>query len=79
MFSKEPSRDRATAMKIIMHLERTPLRYGSHLWSNTYERRTSDLFAVQTEVATAIAGNLKAAAGFARLSDIFRTPSRPIG
>ncbi len=48
-------------IKIIAHLER--VSDGFHLWSNTYERRTSDLFAAQTELAAAIAGNLKSASG----------------
>jgi TolB-like protein/Tfp pilus assembly protein PilF len=56
--SVERSGDR---IKIITHLERTS--DGFHLWSNTYERRSADLFAVQSELAFAIAGNLKAAAG----------------
>ena len=56
--SVERSGDR---IKIIAHLER--VSDGSHLWSNTYERQTSDLFGAQSEVATAIAENLKAAAG----------------
>jgi TolB-like protein/Tfp pilus assembly protein PilF len=48
-------------IRIIAHLER--VSDGSHLWSNTYERQTADLFAVQSELAQAIAGNLKAAEG----------------
>ena len=46
-------------VKIIAHLERVP--DGSLLWSNTYERRTSDLFAVQSELAAGIAGGLRVA------------------
>jgi adenylate cyclase len=53
--SVERSGDR---IRIIAHLEK--VSDGSHLWSNTYERQTSDLFAVQTELAKAIAENLKA-------------------
>ncbi len=56
--SVERSGDR---VRIVAHLER--VSDGSHLWSNTYERQTADLFAVQTELAQAIADNLKAAAG----------------
>ncbi len=56
--SVERSGDR---VRIVAHLER--VSDGSHLWSNTYVRQTSDLFAVQTELAEAIAGSLKAAAG----------------
>jgi len=48
-------------IKIIAHLERVP--DGSLLWSNTYERKASDLFAVQSELAAGIAAGLKVAAG----------------
>ncbi len=53
--SVERSGDR---IRIIAHLEK--VSDGSHLWSNTYERQSSDLFAVQTELAKSIAENLKA-------------------
>ena len=56
--SVERSGDR---IKIIAHLERAS--DGFYLWSNTYERQTSDLFAAQSELAAAIAENLKAASG----------------
>ena len=55
--SVERSGDR---VKIIAHLERTS--DGSLLWSNTYERKASDLFAVQSELAAGIAGGLRVAA-----------------
>ena len=48
-------------IKIIAHLERTS--DSSYLWSNTFERQASDLFAVQSELAAAIAGSLKASSG----------------
>jgi TolB-like protein/Tfp pilus assembly protein PilF len=48
-------------IKIIAHLERAS--DGSLLWSNTYERKASDLFAVQSELAAGIATGLKVAAG----------------
>lgn len=48
-------------IRIIAHLER--VSDGSHIWSNTYERQTADLFSMQSELAQAIAGNLKAAEG----------------
>jgi serine/threonine protein kinase/TolB-like protein/Flp pilus assembly protein TadD len=55
--SVERSGDR---IKIIAHLER--VSDGSLLWSNTYERKAADLFAVQSELAAGIAGGLKVAA-----------------
>ena len=48
-------------VKIIAHLER--VSDGSLLWSNTYERSASDLYAVQSELAAGIAGSLRLAAG----------------
>jgi serine/threonine-protein kinase len=48
-------------IKIIAHLER--VSDSSLLWSNTYERNASDLFAVQSELAAGIAAGLKIAAG----------------
>ncbi|HEY3936499.1 MAG TPA: hypothetical protein VGL97_03675 [Bryobacteraceae bacterium] len=56
--SVERSGDR---IRVIAHLER--VSDGSQVWSNTYERRTSDLFAVQSELAAGIAGSLKAGEG----------------
>jgi TolB-like protein/tetratricopeptide (TPR) repeat protein len=48
-------------VKVVAHLERTS--DGSILWSNTYVRPASDLFAVQTELATGVAASLSVAAG----------------
>ena len=56
--SVERSGDR---IRIVAHLERAA--DNSHEWSNTYERQGGDLFAVQSELVTGIARNLKAAAG----------------
>lgn len=55
--SVERSGDR---IRVIAHLER--VSDGSNVWSNTYERRTSDLFAVQSELAAGIAASLNASA-----------------
>ncbi len=51
--SVEQSRDR---VKIIARLER--VSDGFQIWSNTYERPASDLFAVQSELAANVAGKL---------------------
>lgn len=56
--SVERSGDR---VRVIAHLER--VSDGSQIWSNTYERRTSDLFAVQSELAAGIAASLKVRTG----------------
>lgn len=54
--SVERSGDR---IKVIAHLERAS--DASLAWSNVYERKASDLYALQSELAGAIAGNLKVA------------------
>jgi TolB-like protein len=56
--SVERSGDR---VKIIARLERVSDR--ALVWSNTYERGASDLFAVQSELAAGIAGGLKTTVG----------------
>lgn len=56
--SVERSGDR---IRVVAHLER--VSDGSQVWSNTYERRTSDLFGVQSELAAGIAANLKVGTG----------------
>jgi serine/threonine-protein kinase len=56
--SVERSADR---IKVIAHLER--VSDGSVIWSNTYERKASDLYAVQSELAAGIGGALKLAVG----------------
>ncbi len=47
-------------IRIIAHLER--VTDSSLVWSNTYERQTSDLFAMQSQLAADIATSLKATA-----------------
>jgi TolB-like protein/Flp pilus assembly protein TadD len=51
-------------VKIVAQLARAS--DGSQIWSGTYERQTSDLFSMQSELAAGIAGSLKAAAREAR-------------
>jgi len=46
---------------------------GSQLWSQTYERQLKDVFAVQSEIATAVANALKAAL-FGRAIEITNKP-----
>jgi TolB-like protein/tetratricopeptide (TPR) repeat protein len=46
---------------------------GSQLWSQTYERQLKDVFAVQSEIATAVANALKAAL-FGRAIEITDKP-----
>ena len=45
-------------VKIVARLERAS--DGAQVWSNTYVRRNSDLFSVQSDLASSIAENLKA-------------------
>jgi adenylate cyclase len=46
-----------------------------HLWAETYDRRLEDIFAVQTEIATAIAGALEAELSTGVASRIERRPT----
>lgn len=48
-------------IRVIAHLER--VADSSLVWSNTYESGTSDLFALQSELASGIAGSLRVTAG----------------
>ena len=43
-------------VKVVAQLER--VSDGSHLWTNTYERQTFNLFTIQSELALAIASSL---------------------
>ena len=51
---KEGQRVRVTAQLI-------KVADGFHLWSETYDRQLSDIFAVQDEIARSVAGSLKVA------------------
>jgi TolB-like protein/tetratricopeptide (TPR) repeat protein len=44
-------------IRVVAQLER--VSDGSHVWSNTYEGRTSDLFTMQSELAARVAASLK--------------------
>jgi TolB-like protein len=46
-----------------------------HLWANRYDRNLTDIFAIQSEVAEAIAGELKAAISPAEKSLLNRRPT----
>ena len=48
-------------VKVVAQLER--VSDGSHLWANTYERQTSNLFTIQSEIALAIASSLNISPG----------------
>jgi len=39
---------------------------GSYLWSKTYDRELKDIFAIQEDIATAVAGELKATLGIGK-------------
>jgi len=55
-------------IRIIAHLER--VSDGSLLWSNAYERKVEDLFAVQSELAAGIAAGLKVATRIPNLNHV---------
>src|SRR5262249_16782569 len=44
-------------MRVALHL--VDLRDSSHPWSETYERATKDIFALQSEITRAVAARLK--------------------
>ena len=56
----------ADRMKVVARLERAS--DGTSVWSNTYERRDADWFAVQSDLAAGIAESLRATAGLAGTS-----------
>jgi TolB-like protein len=49
----------ADRVKVMVRLER--VSDGSDVWSSTYERKTADLFSIQSDLAAGIAGCLKVA------------------
>ena len=50
---------------------------GSHLWSDSYNRTLNDVFAIQTEIAEAIAGALRVPLGLDDASDLV-TPTADV-
>ena len=50
-------------------------RTDTHVWAQTYNRDVADLFAVQSEIAQAIAGQLHAKISLAEKLSIERAPT----
>ncbi len=48
---------------------------GYHLWSERYDRELTDIFAIQDEIATAIAGKLKVTLGVGSERQLVRAPT----
>jgi TolB-like protein/Flp pilus assembly protein TadD len=48
---------------------------GSHLWSDTYDRKLESVFAIQTEIASAIADQLRVPLGLDDASDLVQPTS----
>src|SRR5262249_52169876 len=48
----------ADQVRVNVHL--VNVQTGSHLWAETYDRKLSDIFSVETEIAKGIAESLKA-------------------
>ena len=46
--------------KIRVNVQLIDTRTNAHLWANSYDRKLDDIFAVQTEIANAIAQQLDA-------------------
>ena len=53
-------------------------RNDAHLWAQTYDRDLADVFAIQTEIAKAIADQLQAKLSLREKSDIERPPTTDI-
>lgn len=45
--------------RVLITAQLVDAQADAHLWSNTFERRLEDVFAIQREIATAIAGQLR--------------------
>jgi TolB-like protein/Tfp pilus assembly protein PilF len=51
---------------------------GYHLWSERYDRELTDIFAIQDEIATAIAGKLKVTLGVGSDRQLVRAPTASV-
>ena len=49
-----------TADQVRVNVQLINARTDSHLWADTYDRKLTDIFSVETEVAKAIANQLQA-------------------
>ena len=49
-----------TGNKLRVHAQLIDTRQDIHLWAHTYDRDVADVFAIQSEIASAIAGSLQA-------------------
>ncbi|CAN5424255.1 hypothetical protein BH20VER3_BH20VER3_20760 [soil metagenome] len=61
--------------RIRIHAQLTDARTDSHLWAETYDRDVSDLFAVQSEIATTIAAQLRSEISGREKAAINRPPT----
>jgi adenylate cyclase len=52
---------RKSGAKVRITAQLIQVKDGFHLWSETYDRELTDVFAIQDEIATAILEQLKAA------------------
>src|SRR5690606_3437070 len=62
---------RKAADQVRISAQLSSARTGVHLWSETYERGLDDLFSIQDEIATSVAGPLQIKLG---LGDVGRVP-----
>jgi TolB-like protein/DNA-binding winged helix-turn-helix (wHTH) protein len=62
---------RKAADQVRISAQLSSARTGVHLWSQTYERRLDDLFSLQDEIATSVAGALQVKLG---IGDMGRIP-----
>jgi serine/threonine protein kinase/tetratricopeptide (TPR) repeat protein len=64
--------------RVRVNAELTDVRTGRHLWANTYDRDLADVFAIQSQIAKAIAGQLQAKLSPPEQNAIERPPTSDI-
>jgi serine/threonine protein kinase len=64
--------------KVRLHVQITDAATGERAWAETYERDLADIFAIQSEIAKAIATQLRAQLSPTQKAEIERQPTRDI-
>ena len=67
-----------TGEKVRVHAQLRNARSNTQTWSQTYERELSDVFTIESEIAQAIARQLRATLSPAEKSEIERAPTRDL-
>lgn len=64
--------------KVRVNAQLIDARNDTHLWAQTYDRELADLFAIQTEIAKTIAGQLRAKLSPTEKTELERSPTTDI-